>query len=132
MPASPPSSSIRPSSSVRIAELAALIAILAPGLGWLSVLLPFERGSALAEARVVGFPLFGLVGLVAFAAAAAVLLLVRFTQTERPSMRRAVLLTALAPATWFSWWLMFVLWFAYTLTSPEPWHRVFEGFGAAR
>lgn len=121
----------RPSSSVRVAELSALLAILAPALGWLVLLLPFERGSALAEAAVVGFALFGLVGLMAFAAAAAVLLMVRFTRTERPNMRRAVLLTALAPATWFSWWLMFVLWFAYTLTSPEPWDRFFEGFGGA-
>jgi predicted secreted protein len=120
-----------PSSSVRVAELAALIAILAPALGWLMPLLPFERGSSLYEAALAGFALLGLVGLMSFTAASALLLWVRFTQPERPNMRRAVLLTASAPATWFACWLLAILWFAYTLTSPEPWDRFFDGFGGA-
>lgn len=108
----------------------AALAMLAPFLGWLGPFV-FSRGSALYDAALGGFVVLGLVGLLSFLAAVVSLALYRFLVKERASMKRALILTAMAPASWCLWWGLAALYFAYTLTTPEPWDRYFDTFGAA-
>lgn len=106
------------------------MATLTPFLGWLGPLV-FARGTALYDAALTGFFVLGVAGVLSFAAALVSLLAYRLMVKERASIKRAAILTAIAPASWCLWWALAALYFAYTLTTPEPWDRYFDTFGAA-
>lgn len=115
---------------IRVAELAALVAIAAPLLGWLGMLLPLERGTTAYELALTGFAAFGLLGLVASGAAVSALLFARFAGRWE-NARTALVLTLLGPASWFFTWVIATIAWTIWLNTPGATDDFFDVFGAA-